>query len=147
MAKKFSRYWKTWILFQIIKYNSLYFLHIKFHYTSIRQIYSTFDLCWNALLTILTIGNNHLLIILTSLNRFINEMLFQIYLRYILHQNSLLTSKILMSYDYFVVWFNFPKLQNHKGVQSFLGLAGYYRRFITNFEKISKFLTRLLQKD
>ena len=33
------------------------------------------------------------------------------------------------------------------GVQSFLGLAGYYRRFIPNFSKIAKPMTRLLQKD
>jgi hypothetical protein len=32
-------------------------------------------------------------------------------------------------------------------VQSFLGLAGYYRRFIPDFSKISKPMTRLLQKD
>jgi len=32
-------------------------------------------------------------------------------------------------------------------VRSFLGLAGYYRRFILEFSKISKSLTRLLQKD
>ena len=34
----------------------------------------------------------------------------------------------------------------HK-VQSFLGLAGYYRRFISDFSKIAKPMTRLLQKD
>ena len=32
-------------------------------------------------------------------------------------------------------------------VRSFLGLAGYYRRFISEFSKISKPMTRLLQKD
>jgi len=32
-------------------------------------------------------------------------------------------------------------------VWSFLGLAGYYRRFILEFSKISKPMTRLLQKD
>ena len=32
-------------------------------------------------------------------------------------------------------------------VQSFLGLAGYYRRFISDFSKIAKPMTRLLQKD
>jgi hypothetical protein len=34
----------------------------------------------------------------------------------------------------------------HK-VQSFLGLAGYYHRFILDFSKIAKPMTRLLQKD
>nr|GEU44430.1 hypothetical protein [Tanacetum cinerariifolium] len=32
-------------------------------------------------------------------------------------------------------------------IRSFLGLAGYYRRFITNFSKIAKPLTLLTQKD
>jgi hypothetical protein len=32
-------------------------------------------------------------------------------------------------------------------VQSFLGLAGYYRRFILDFSKIAKPMTSLLQKD
>nr|AAN16328.1 putative polyprotein [Oryza sativa Japonica Group]AAP52669.1 retrotransposon protein, putative, Ty3-gypsy subclass [Oryza sativa Japonica Group] len=32
-------------------------------------------------------------------------------------------------------------------IRSFLGLTGYYRRFIENFSKIAKPMTRLLQKD
>nr|AAV32158.1 putative polyprotein [Oryza sativa Japonica Group] len=32
-------------------------------------------------------------------------------------------------------------------IRSFLGLAGYYRRFIENFSKIARPMTRLLQKD
>ena len=32
-------------------------------------------------------------------------------------------------------------------IQSFLGLPGYYRRFISDFSKIAKPMTRLLQKD
>jgi hypothetical protein len=32
-------------------------------------------------------------------------------------------------------------------IQSFLGLAGYYRRFIKGFSKISNPMTELLEKD
>jgi len=32
-------------------------------------------------------------------------------------------------------------------IRSFLGLAGYYRRFILDFSKIVKPMTSLLQKD
>jgi hypothetical protein len=32
-------------------------------------------------------------------------------------------------------------------IRSFLGLAGYYRRFILNFSKIAKPMTKLLEKD
>jgi hypothetical protein len=32
-------------------------------------------------------------------------------------------------------------------IRSFLGLAGYYRRFIPNFSKITKPMTKLLEKD
>ena len=32
-------------------------------------------------------------------------------------------------------------------IRSFLGLAGYYRRFIENFSKIAKPMTDLLKKD
>ena len=34
-----------------------------------------------------------------------------------------------------------------KGVRSFLGHAGFYRRFIKDFSKISKPLCKLLEKD
>jgi hypothetical protein len=32
-------------------------------------------------------------------------------------------------------------------IQSFLGLAGYYRRFMEGFSNISKHMTELLEKD
>ena len=37
--------------------------------------------------------------------------------------------------------------QTVKEVRSFLGLAGYYQRFIENFSKITKPLTSLLEKN
>ncbi|GJT21375.1 reverse transcriptase domain-containing protein [Tanacetum coccineum] len=40
-----------------------------------------------------------------------------------------------------------PPPTNIKGVRSFLGHAGFYRRFITNFSKIARPLTKLLEKD
>ena len=36
---------------------------------------------------------------------------------------------------------------NVKGIRSFLGHAGFYRRFIQDFSKISKPLCKLLEKD
>lgn len=41
----------------------------------------------------------------------------------------------------------FPQPQNPKDIKSFLGLTGYYRRFIPNYSKITKPLTKLLQKN
>jgi len=42
---------------------------------------------------------------------------------------------------------NFPIPKNAKDVKSFLGLAGYYRKFIRNFSQIAKPMTNLLKKD
>ena len=42
---------------------------------------------------------------------------------------------------------NYPIPKNPKDIKSFLGIVGFYRRFIPNFAKVSKPLTRLLQKD
>lgn len=41
----------------------------------------------------------------------------------------------------------FPEPKNQKELKSFLGLVGYYRKFIQNFAKTSKPLTKLLKKD
>jgi hypothetical protein len=41
----------------------------------------------------------------------------------------------------------FPRPRNSKNIKQFLGLAGYYRRFIPNFSKTAKPLTNLLKKD
>jgi hypothetical protein len=40
-----------------------------------------------------------------------------------------------------------PYPRDVKGIRSVLGHAGFYRRFIKDFSKISKPLTNLLQKD
>jgi len=41
----------------------------------------------------------------------------------------------------------FPPPTSVKGVRTFLGHAGFYRRFIKDFSKIAKPLTQLLAKD
>ena len=41
---------------------------------------------------------------------------------------------------------NFARLKNPKNIKQFLGLAGYYRRFIKNFATRAKPLTNLLMK-
>ena len=40
-----------------------------------------------------------------------------------------------------------PCLKDIKGIRSFHGHAGFYRRFIKDFSKISRHLTNLLRKD
>ncbi|XP_068206239.1 uncharacterized protein [Palaemon carinicauda] len=41
----------------------------------------------------------------------------------------------------------FPAPQNRRGVRRFLGMVGYYRRFVKNFSDIAHPLTNLLKKD
>jgi len=41
----------------------------------------------------------------------------------------------------------FPRLKTPKNIKQFLGLAGYYRRFIPSFSKLVKPLTNLLKND
>ncbi|XP_074291694.1 putative mitochondrial protein AtMg00860 [Silene latifolia] len=42
---------------------------------------------------------------------------------------------------------NWERLKNVADVRSFLGLAGYYRRFVQDFSKIAKSLTALMRKE
>jgi hypothetical protein len=42
---------------------------------------------------------------------------------------------------------NWMSPTNALEIRSFLGLAGYYRRFIKDFSKIAKPMTRLLEKN
>lgn len=42
---------------------------------------------------------------------------------------------------------NFPRPRDPKGIKSFLGLVGYFRRFIDNFALLALPLTRLLKKN
>ena len=40
----------------------------------------------------------------------------------------------------------FPQPKNRKNIKQFLGLAGYYRRFVLNFALITKPLNNILKK-
>jgi hypothetical protein len=42
---------------------------------------------------------------------------------------------------------NFPPPKNVKGIKSFLGLSGYYRKFINSYSAIAKPITNLLKKE
>ncbi len=42
---------------------------------------------------------------------------------------------------------NFPQPKSIDNIRSFLGLAGYYRPYVTNFAALASSLTRMLKKD
>jgi len=64
------------------------------------------------------------------------------YLGHIISENGILPDPSKLS-----AVKNFPTPKKIKDVQSFIGLAGYYRKFIKDFSKIAKPLTILMKKD
>jgi len=64
------------------------------------------------------------------------------YLGYIIFENGILPDPAKLS-----AVKNFLTLKKIKDVQSFIGLAGYYRKFIKYFSKIAKPLTILIKKN
>src|SRR5215469_1158766 len=65
-----------------------------------------------------------------------------IYLGHIISENGILPDPTKLE-----AVKNFPTPRKVKDVQSFIGLAGYYRRFIENFSKIARPLTKLTKKE
>ena len=65
-----------------------------------------------------------------------------IYLGHIISENGILPdpSKLTAIHE-------FPTPKKVKEVQAFIGLAGYYRKFIKNFSKIARPLTKLTRKN
>jgi len=63
-----------------------------------------------------------------------------IYLRHIITEDGIRPDPKLCAVE------KFPVPRKIKDVQSFLGLAGYYRKFIEDFSKIAKPLTKLIKK-
>ena len=59
-----------------------------------------------------------------------------------------IVSLVLFSLDFawVIMGYCFPQPKNLKNIKHFLGLAGYYRRFINDFSAIAKSLTNLLKK-
>jgi len=65
-----------------------------------------------------------------------------IYLRHIISEDGILPDLAKLS-----AVKNFRTPKKVKDAQSFIGLAGYYRKFIKKFSKITKPLTTLTKKD
>ena len=64
-----------------------------------------------------------------------------IYLGHIITENGILPDPTKLE-----AVSNFPTPKKVKDIQSFIGLAGYYRKFIENFSRIAKPLTKLTKK-
>ena len=62
-------------------------------------------------------------------------------------RTSDLSQRIEVDKDKIEVIEKLPSLTNIKGVRSFLGYTGFYRRFIKDFSKIAKPLSNLLARD
>jgi hypothetical protein len=61
--------------------------------------------------------------------------------------HRLTTQGLLPDSDKVITVREFPVPTNTRQLKGFLGLAGYYRKFIPNFSKIAKPLTKLLRKN
>jgi len=59
--------------------------------------------------------------------------------------HKLTTQVLLPDPDKVVAVREFPAPTHKRQLKRYLGLSGYYRRFITNFSKIAKPLTELLK--
>jgi hypothetical protein len=57
------------------------------------------------------------------------------------------TNGIRISEEKIQVVQDWPKIENVKGVQSFLGFLNFNRQFIKDFSKIARLLTQLTRKD
>jgi hypothetical protein len=61
--------------------------------------------------------------------------------------HRLISQGLLSDSDKVIAVREFPVHINTRQLKGFLGLAGYYRKFIPNFSKITKPLTELLRKN
>ena len=61
--------------------------------------------------------------------------------------HKILAQGIEVDWDKIDVIRKLPPPSNVKGIRSFLGHVGFYRKFIKDFSKISRLLSNLLNKD